>query len=246
MRAGIALREDYDAAQLRSLAKATRNAGQSRRLLALAEIYDGGSRTKAARVGGVGLQTIRDWVVRFNARGPDGLIDGKAPGNTCKLNDSQRQALVNIVERGPMPAIHGVVRWRLVDLIAWVWEEFRITISKQTLSRELRAMNDRKLSARPRHHAKNEAAVSAFKKTSPPVWRRLRKPRLAASGSRSGSRMRRGSGRRTRSRGAGPNAAPALQPPRTRGRSPPTSSGRSARRRAKAQGLSCPAAPPRA
>src|SRR3954468_5762526 len=75
MRAGIALREDYDAAQLRSLAKAIRNAGQSRRLLALAEIYDGGSQTKAAQVGGVGLQTLRDWVVRSNARGPDGLMD---------------------------------------------------------------------------------------------------------------------------------------------------------------------------
>src|SRR3712207_4846853 len=86
MRPGIALRPDYDAAQLRALAKASRNAGQSRRLLALAEIYDGGSRTKAARVGGVGLQTVRDWVVRFNARGPAGLIDGKAPGNTCKLD----------------------------------------------------------------------------------------------------------------------------------------------------------------
>ena len=85
MRPGIALRPDYDAAQLRALAKASRNAGQSRRLLALAEIYDGGSRTKAARIGGVGLQTVQDWVVRFNARGPDGLIDGKAPGNTCKL-----------------------------------------------------------------------------------------------------------------------------------------------------------------
>ena len=65
-----------------------------------------------------------------------------------------------------------MVRWRLVDLIAWVWEEFRITIAKQTLSRELRALDYRKLSARPRHHAKNEAAVSAFKKISPPVWRR--------------------------------------------------------------------------
>ena len=75
---------------------------------------------------------------------------------------------------GPIPAIHGVVRWRLIDLIQWLWEEFRITISKQTLSRELRAMDYRKLSARPRHHAKNEAAVSAFKKTSPPVWRRSR------------------------------------------------------------------------
>src|SRR4051812_27135919 len=75
---GIALRPDYDAARLRGLAKASRNAGQSRRLLALAEIYDGGSRTKAARIGGVGLQTLRDWVVRFNAHGPGGLIDGKA------------------------------------------------------------------------------------------------------------------------------------------------------------------------
>ena len=101
MRPGIALRPDYDAAQLRALAKASRNAGQSRRLLALAEIYDGGSRTKAAQVGGVGLQTIRDWVVRFNARGPEGLIDGKAPGNTCKLNDSQRQAVAEMVETSP-------------------------------------------------------------------------------------------------------------------------------------------------
>src|SRR3954454_24989649 len=97
MRPGIALRPDYDAAQLWAFAKATRDAGQSRRLLALAEIYDGGSRTKAAQVGGVGLQTVRDWVVRFNARGPDGLIDGKAPGNTCKLNDSQRQAVAEML-----------------------------------------------------------------------------------------------------------------------------------------------------
>src|SRR4051794_31508097 len=148
LRPGIALRPDYDAAQLWALAKATRGAGQSRRLLALAEIYDGGSRTKAAQVGGVGLQTIRDWVVRFNARGPDGLIDGKAPGNTCKLNDRQRQALVNIVERGPMPAIHGVVRWRLKDLAMWIWEEFRISLSETTLSRELRSLGYRKLSAR--------------------------------------------------------------------------------------------------
>ena len=82
---------------------------------------------------------------------------------------------------GPIPSVHGVVRWRLIDLIAWLWEEFRITISKQTLSRELRAMEYRKLSARPRHHAKDEAAVAAFKKTSPPAWTRSRRRRLAAS-----------------------------------------------------------------
>src|SRR4051812_10589249 len=172
MRPGIALRPDYDAAQLWALAKATRDAGQSRRLLALAEIYDGGSRTKAARISGVGLQTLRDWVVRFNARGPDGLINGKAPGNPCKLNDSQRQALVNIVERGPMPAIHGVVRWRLKDLTLWIWEEFQISLSETTLSRELRALGYRKLSARPCHYAQNPEALELFTKVSPPPWRR--------------------------------------------------------------------------
>jgi transposase len=172
MRPGIARRPDYDAARLRSLAKATRDAGQSRRLLALAEIYEGGSRSRAARIGGVGRQTLRDWVVRFNARGPDGLIDGKAPGNTCKLNDSQRQALATIVESGPTPAIHGVVRWRLKDLTLWVWEEFQISLSETTLSRELRALGSRKLSARPRHYAQDPEALERFKKLSPPPWSR--------------------------------------------------------------------------
>lgn len=108
---------------------------------------------------------------RFNTVGPDGLVDGKAPGQTPRLNDARRQALVQIVESGPIPAAHGVVRWRLIDLAQWVWEEFQVSNSKQTLSRELRAMGYRKLSARPRHHAQNECAAEAFKKTSPPSWR---------------------------------------------------------------------------
>src|SRR3954462_9514498 len=172
MRPGIALRPDYDAAPVWALPKPSNNVGQSRRLLALAEISDGGSRTKAARIGGVGLQTIRDWVVRFNARGPAGLIDGKAPGNARKLNDSQRQVLVNIVESGPTPAIHGVVRWRLKDLTLWIWEEFQISLSETTLSRELRGLGYRKLSARPRHYAQNPDPLEAFKKASRPNWRR--------------------------------------------------------------------------
>ena len=85
-------------------------------MLALAEIYDGRSRSDAARIGGVTLQIVRDWVVRFNAQGPDGLLDGKAPGKLPLLNDAQRQALAEIVESGPILAIHGVVRWRLIDL----------------------------------------------------------------------------------------------------------------------------------
>jgi putative transposase len=108
----------------------------------------------------VTLQIVRDWVLRFNAKGPEGLLTGRAPGAPSRLNGQHRQALEAIVEQGPIPAIHGVVRWRLVDLIQWIWEEFRLSISKQTLSRELRAMSYRKLSARPRHHAKSEVAVA--------------------------------------------------------------------------------------
>ena len=76
----IALRQDFDAPRLRGLAKETKNAPQVRRLLALAAIYDGATRTEAAKIGGVGLQIIRDWVLRFNGRGPKGLLDGKSPG----------------------------------------------------------------------------------------------------------------------------------------------------------------------
>jgi transposase len=181
MRPGIELRQDYDAAQLRALAKASRNAGQSRRLLALAEIYDGGSRTRAARIGGVGLQTVRDWVVRFNAHGPESLIDGKAPGNTCKLNAQHRAALVALVENGPIPAVHGVVRWRLKDLGQWLWDEFQIAASETTLGRELRTLGYRRLSARPRHHAKSDAAVAVFKKSFPRVWRKSQPTRPLVS-----------------------------------------------------------------
>jgi len=86
-----------------------------------------------------------------------------------------------MIEAGPIPAVHGVVRWRLVDLIQWLWDEYHVPIAKQTLSREVRALGYRKLSARPRHHAKSDAAVAAFKKTSPRVWRKLRQARPMAS-----------------------------------------------------------------
>jgi hypothetical protein len=87
-----------------------------------------------------------------------------------------------MIESGPIPAVHGVVRWRLIDLAQWIFEEFRITIAKQTLSRELRAMGYRKLSARPRHHAQAEGAIEAFKKTSPRAWTQSRARGPSTSG----------------------------------------------------------------
>jgi len=181
MAAPIPLRSDFDAGLLRRLARQSRDPDQTRRLLALAEIYNGGSRSDAARTGGVGLQIVRDWVLWFNAEGPGGLVNGKAPGAQSLLNDHQRQALRQVVEDGPVPAVHGVVRWRLIDLAQWLFEEFRISISKQTLSRELRNMGFRKLSARPRHHAQDPEAIATFKKNSTISWKRSPQKTLAAN-----------------------------------------------------------------
>ncbi len=88
----------------------------------------------------------------------------KAPGNVSRLDDARRQALAAIVERGPIPAIHEVVRWRLADLAQWIWEEFGISLSETTVGRELRALGYRKISARPRHHAQNELVIDDFKR----------------------------------------------------------------------------------
>ena len=172
MASAIGVREDYSSEDLRRLARRCRDADQVRRLLALAVILDGASRTEAAKVGGVTLQIVRDWVIRFNVEGPDGLKSRKAPGKRPILNDAQRRALAEQVEAGPIPAAHGVVRWRLIDLAQWVWDEFGLSISKQSLSREVRALGYRKLSARPRHCGQKPEDIAIFKKSSVPVWRK--------------------------------------------------------------------------
>ena len=181
MAAAIGVRSDYTSADLRAFARQCSNADQVRRLLALALILDGGSRSDAAKLAGVTLQIVRDWVLRFNAEGPDGLATRKAPGRASILNDEQRARLAVVVEAGPIPAAHGVVRWRLVDLAQWIWDEFNLSVTRHTLGRELRAMGYRKLSARPKHHAQAPGAIEAFKKSSPLRWQASRASRASTS-----------------------------------------------------------------
>lgn len=120
MARAIALRSDFTGVELRRLARRSKDAAQARRLLALAAIYEGGTRSEAGRLGNVTLQIVRDWVVRFNAEGPAGLIARQAAGPTPRLTDVHRQALAAQIDRGPIPAVHGVVRWRLCDLGQWL------------------------------------------------------------------------------------------------------------------------------
>jgi len=172
MAARIRLRGDLSSEQVRAFSRSSKDAAQVRRLLAIATILDGGSRSEAARIAGVTLQIIRDWVLRFNEAGVDGLATRKAPGPKTILDDRHRRALEEIIATGPIPAVHGVVRWRIIDLVQWLWDEFEVSISKQALGHELRTMGYRKLSARPRHRGQRSDDIVVFKKSSPPVWRK--------------------------------------------------------------------------
>src|SRR5689334_21416456 len=114
----IPLRADFNAPRLRAIARRAKDAAQTCRLLALAAVYDGARRTEAATIGGVTLQIVRDWVMKFNAHGPDGLIDRKAPGQPSKQTEAHRAALKNAhVCEGV--SLSRAVRTRPRPLCAW-------------------------------------------------------------------------------------------------------------------------------
>jgi transposase len=166
MPAAVRMRTDFSAGALRQLAAATKNANQSRRLLSLAAILDGMSRTEAARIGGMDRQTLRDWVHRFNERGPEGLKDTWSKGHPPRLSIEQRAELAQVVEIGPDRAVHGVVRWRRIDLQRLIAERFGVAYHERTVGKILHQLGFRHISARPRHPAQDERIVAEFKKTS--------------------------------------------------------------------------------
>ena len=112
----IPLRDDFDAEKVRALAVRSDDGNQAHRLLSIAAVYDGMDRACAAGIGGMDLQTLRDWVHRFNVEGPAGLIDRKPRGASRRLRPSQMATLSRIVEAGSDPQRDGVVRWRCIDL----------------------------------------------------------------------------------------------------------------------------------
>ena len=180
MGTAIAVRTDYSGKELRRLAARVKDAGQARRLLAIAAVLDGASREEAARIGGMDRQTLRDWVIRFNEQGPDSLINKPSPGAPGKLTDAHKAFLAGLIEEGPIPAVHGVVRWRACDLIMRLYEEFGLSVSDDTVYRALKELGFSHLSARPKAYKQDADAVEAFKKTFQPAWRRsARSLRLA-------------------------------------------------------------------
>jgi len=167
MPSAVRLREDYSAGKLRRLARRSKDVNQSRRLLSLAAVLDGMDRGSAARIGGMDRQTLRDWVHRFNALGPEGLIDNWTEGPKPRLSAEQLAEFTQIVEAGPDREKDGVVRWRRVDLKRVIAERFGVDFHARYVGKLLHKLGFSHISARPRHPAQDERIVDAFKKTSP-------------------------------------------------------------------------------
>lgn len=167
MSAAIPLRDDYDSSDLRRLSLSCRDNRQIRRLLALAAVYDGMSRTEGARIGGMDRQTLRDWVHRFNEKGPEGLINREGAGRPRLLSDEQMKELSQIVAAGPDQQSDGVIRWRQIDLVHVIDERFSITCSESVVGNYLAELGFSHISGRPQHPAQDPQVIAAFKKTSP-------------------------------------------------------------------------------
>lgn len=172
MGTAISVRSDYSSKELRRLSTRVKDAGQARRLLAIAAVLDGASREEAAKIGGMDRQTLRDWMIRFNDQGPDGLINKSSPGAPGKLTKEHKAFLARLVEEGPISAVHGVVRWRACDLIMRLHEEFGLSVSDDTVYRALKALGFSHVSARPKAYKQDPDVMEAFKKTFPPAWRK--------------------------------------------------------------------------
>jgi transposase len=183
-------RHDVSSAELRRRAKKEKNPLIVRRILAIALVLAGADRKSAAQACGMDRQTLRDWVHRYNAEGVSGLRERRSNNHKSPLTAELRKAFAALVELGPDPAIHGVVRWRQADLQRELKARFGVDVHERTVGSYLAQLGYRRLSVRPQHPDADPQAQQAFKKTSPKSSAKRSRQRLWPSRSKSGSRMR--------------------------------------------------------
>ena len=163
-------RQDLSATDLRQAAARTQDGKVARRMLAIALVLEGSSRTEAAETCAMERQTLRDWVHRFNASGLDGLLDQpRRNGPLPRLSAEQQAEIEAWVDEGADLKRDGVVRWRCVDLRRRIKQEFAVALHESTVGKLLRRLDFTRLQPRPYHPKKDPAAQAAFKKTSP-AW----------------------------------------------------------------------------
>jgi len=164
---GLPISGDVSPAELRLLARREGDARVGRRLLAIANALEGMSGEMAARAAGMDRQTLRDWVHRYNAEGLAGLSDRQSPGPPSRLTAEQQAEVAQWVRQGPDVAVHGVVRWRRIDLAREIQKHFGVILAERSVGDLLQRLGFRRLSVRPQHPGHDPEAATAHKKTSP-------------------------------------------------------------------------------
>ena len=191
-------RLDLDASGLRRAAVRSKDPDAARRMLALALILDGHSRTDAAKACGMDRQTLRDWVHRYNAEGLLGLSDRHSAGPPSLLTVEQQQTVAQWVKDGPDFAEHGVVRWRRIDLAHQIKKAFDVVMAERSVGDMLRRLGFRRLSVRPQHPGQDASAQEAHKKTLPSWSLPPYRGPSETGPSKSGGRMRHASASKAR------------------------------------------------
>lgn len=164
----VITRREHTAGDLRGLAGKSKDGAVVRRLLALALVLEGHSRSDAAQQSGMDRQTLRDWVHRYNSGGVEGLKSRSAPGRVPVLSEAQMTEFKKLMIDGPDPEINMVVRWRCSDLQEEVASRFAVAVHQSTIGKWLHKLKFTTLQPRPVHPKKQAEAEEAFKKTSRP------------------------------------------------------------------------------
>jgi transposase len=197
--AAVAITRTENTAQdLRSAAKRSDDVAAARRMLALALVLEGKSRSEAATCCGMDRQSLRDWVHRYNAEGLNGLHNRTAPGAKPRLSPEQERAVADLVRHGPTLAEHGVVRWRRIDLARVIGQRYGVKLAERSVGDLLRRLGFRRISVRPRCPEQDAEAQETHKKTFP-IWSLPASPRMPrASRLNSGGKMKPASANRAR------------------------------------------------
>ena len=161
----LAIRKDRTPAVLRRLAKSESDARVARRILAIANALSGMDRKAAAEAAGMDRQTLRDWVLRYNSHGIEGLSDRWGEGRPPRLDCSEQAELVKIVLRGPDPETDAISAYTREDLARIAEERFGKSLHPASMGRVLRRLGFSRQKARPSHPMKDPAAAEAFKKS---------------------------------------------------------------------------------
>jgi transposase len=161
-------RHDLSAADLREAAARTADAQVARRMLAIALVLEGCSRTDAAEICAMKRQTLRDWVHRFNDNGLDGLLDQpRRNGPLPRLSAAQQAEIETWVDEGADLKRDGVVRWRRVDLQQRIEPSFGVSLHERTIGKRLHKLSFRRLSVRPQHPKSDPEAQALFRLSFP-------------------------------------------------------------------------------